>query len=125
MTVPAAPGRLLTAREREIVALIARGMTDAEIGSALWVATDTARGHVARILDKLEARSRAHAVARALETGQWWPDGASRVANERWIERLRESRSETTRARNRCKEFRGKYLSAREEIRALRSGERA
>ncbi|MEZ4321958.1 MAG: helix-turn-helix transcriptional regulator [Myxococcota bacterium] len=63
-------GALLSPREREIVALIAQGLTNARIGRRLGVSASTVRTHVERLLEKLHARSRAEAVARAHATGQ-------------------------------------------------------
>jgi DNA-binding NarL/FixJ family response regulator len=54
----------LTAREREILALLARGQTNAAIAQALMVREGTVKYHVKNVLRKLGARSRADAVAR-------------------------------------------------------------
>jgi len=54
----------LTAREREILALMARGRTNAQIAEALGVREGTVKYHVKNVLRKLGARSRADAVAR-------------------------------------------------------------
>lgn len=53
----------LTPRQRQIVALIARGATDKEIASALGIATATAQKHVTNILERLNVPNRAAAVA--------------------------------------------------------------
>jgi DNA-binding NarL/FixJ family response regulator len=58
---PEGAGRL-TARQREIVALIARGATDKEIGAALGIRTATAQKHVANLLRRLGVPNRAAAV---------------------------------------------------------------
>lgn len=55
----------LTARELEVVRLVARGLSDKEIGLALGVSEHTAHRHVANILAKLDVPSRAAAVAQA------------------------------------------------------------
>jgi DNA-binding NarL/FixJ family response regulator len=66
---PEGAGRL-TARQREIVALIARGATDKEIGAALGIRTATAQKHVANLLRRLGVQNRAAAV------GLLWKDEA-------------------------------------------------
>ncbi len=57
---------LLTAREREVVALLATGATNQTVARELVVSTDTVKTHVSNILRKLGASSRADAVARYL-----------------------------------------------------------
>lgn len=68
---PAGQAKLagLTPREREVLALIARGSSNREIATALVVEESTIRTHVKRILTKLELRDRIHAVIFAYETG--------------------------------------------------------
>jgi DNA-binding NarL/FixJ family response regulator len=71
----ARPGRsmreldLLTAREREIVALVAEGLSNDEIAARLVVSPATAKTHVSRAMVKLAARDRAQLVVLAYETG--------------------------------------------------------
>jgi DNA-binding NarL/FixJ family response regulator len=61
--------RSLTEREREVRALVARGLSYAEIGARLFVSAATAKTHVGRVLAKLHARDRSQLVAIAYETG--------------------------------------------------------
>jgi len=53
----------LTARERQVLALLAEGATNRQIGAALFMAEKTASVHVSRILSKLGVRSRTQAAA--------------------------------------------------------------
>jgi DNA-binding NarL/FixJ family response regulator len=68
--------KLLTDREREVLALVARGMTNEEIGQRLNVSYATAKTHVGRILTKLNARDRAQLVMLAYESGLVTPGTA-------------------------------------------------
>jgi DNA-binding NarL/FixJ family response regulator len=72
----AADGRLavLTAREREVVALVAQGLSNAEIAAELFMSPATARTHVSRAMTKLGARDRAQLVVIAYRTGLVSPD---------------------------------------------------
>ncbi|MFJ3403553.1 response regulator [Promicromonospora sp. NPDC090134] len=59
----------LTPREREVLALVAQGMTNAEIATALVVGVETVRTHVASVLAKLHARDRTQAVVLGYRAG--------------------------------------------------------
>lgn len=60
---------VLTAREREVLALVGQGMSNEEIGAALFLSPATARTHVSRAMVKLGARDRAQLVVIAYRTG--------------------------------------------------------
>ncbi|MFJ4656452.1 response regulator transcription factor [Nocardia sp. NPDC088792] len=68
---PAPPETLseLTEREREVMILVAEGLTNAEIAERLYMSPATARTHVSRILLKLNARDRTQLVVMAYESG--------------------------------------------------------
>jgi DNA-binding NarL/FixJ family response regulator len=57
---------MLTGREREILQLLADGMSNADVASKLFISQETVKSHVRHILAKLEADTRTHAVAIAL-----------------------------------------------------------
>ena len=59
----------LTEREREVLAAVARGLSNAEIGEELFMSHATAKTHVSRLLTKLDARDRAQLVMLAYEAG--------------------------------------------------------
>ncbi len=69
------PGRL-SERERTVVRLVALGNTGPEIAEELGIAHDTVRTHVRNAMTKVDARSRAHLVAKALGDGRVLGDGA-------------------------------------------------
>ncbi|MFZ4137445.1 response regulator [Streptomyces koyangensis] len=59
----------ITGREREVLTLVGRGMSNSEIARHLHISVATAKAHVARLFTKLEARDRVHLVITAYETG--------------------------------------------------------
>jgi DNA-binding CsgD family transcriptional regulator len=67
---PEPPGLAqLSARERELVILVARGATDAQIAAQLYIAVSTVRSHLDRIRDKTGCRRRADLTRMALQAG--------------------------------------------------------
>jgi DNA-binding NarL/FixJ family response regulator len=73
----------LTRRELEVLALVADGRTNREIGESLFIAEKTASVHVSRILGKLGVRSRVEAATAAQRLGVRAPQGERRVAQSR------------------------------------------
>ena len=70
-TRPAAPEgeHLPTAREIEVLQLVSEGLVNREIGDRLYLSEETVKSHVRHLLAKLQARSRAHAVAVGFRRG--------------------------------------------------------
>ena len=68
----------LTARGRDVLALVGRGMSNNEIGAELFLSPATARTYVSRLLAKLRARDRSRLVVLAYESGLITPGRAAR-----------------------------------------------
>jgi DNA-binding NarL/FixJ family response regulator len=66
---PRRPTTGLTDREREVLTLVGRGRSNAEIAADLYISVATAKSHVARLFTKLAARDRVHLVIIAYEMG--------------------------------------------------------
>ncbi len=62
-------GGVLSRREREVVTMVAAGMTNKQIAQRLFIAERTAEGHVERIRNKLGVRSRTEVATWAVERG--------------------------------------------------------
>jgi DNA-binding NarL/FixJ family response regulator len=66
---PAGAGQAPTPREIEVLQLVADGLANREIGERLFLSEETVKSHVRHLLAKLQARSRAHAVAAGFRRG--------------------------------------------------------
>jgi DNA-binding CsgD family transcriptional regulator len=66
---PAEAGAVLTAREHEVLRLMAEGLGNKAIAAALHISSHTAKYHVASVLAKLDVRSRTEAVTKGLREG--------------------------------------------------------
>ena len=68
---PTRAERRITAREHDVLELVANGCSTAEIARELWITEDTVRTHVKRMMVRLGARTRAHLVAIAFREQLW------------------------------------------------------
>jgi DNA-binding CsgD family transcriptional regulator len=71
-------GGALTPRQLDVVALLATGMSNQEIGRRLWISAHTVAGHIASVMAAVGARNRAELVARCYVAGllplSWPPE---------------------------------------------------
>jgi DNA-binding NarL/FixJ family response regulator len=74
---PAQPIEPLTDREEEVLSLVARGMTNAEIAEELYIGVTTVKTHVASLLTKLGARNRVEIAMWAYDTGRLTGDASA------------------------------------------------
>jgi DNA-binding CsgD family transcriptional regulator len=73
-------GHGLSPREREVLALASRGLSNADVSRALDLSIETVKSHMRRVLRKLGARNRCHAVALGYETGVLVPRATAEPA---------------------------------------------
>ena len=60
---------VLTAREREVLELLAQGLTNKEIATELFITTNTVKRHLKSIFEKLDVHTRSAAAAKAVDAG--------------------------------------------------------
>lgn len=70
-----ARNRSLSAREKEVLTLLSQGLTGVEIAERLYLSPETVRTHVRNAMTKLNASTRAHAIALAIKDGEISLDG--------------------------------------------------
>jgi DNA-binding NarL/FixJ family response regulator len=81
---PADPGTALSAREREILDLLAQGLSNKEIGARLDLSPFTVKNHLARVFEKLHVRCRTEAVMTYLRSAPRTAAGAPTSSSESW-----------------------------------------
>jgi DNA-binding NarL/FixJ family response regulator len=72
----------LTEREKEILKLLARGLSNAQMGEQLFLSETTVKSYVTRLLGKLDVRTRVQAVVLAYETGLVRPGEQSEALSD-------------------------------------------
>ena len=65
----AASLRALTAREKEVLALVAQGMSNVQIATTLYISEKTVKNHLSRVFEKLGVSDRTNAALLAVKTG--------------------------------------------------------
>src|SRR5918998_3690888 len=70
-----ARNRSLSAREKEVLSLLSQGLTGVEIAERLYLSPETVRTHVRNAMTKLNASTRAHAIALSIKDGEISLDG--------------------------------------------------
>jgi DNA-binding CsgD family transcriptional regulator len=65
-----ARNRPLSAREKEVLTLLSQGLTGVEIAQRLYLSPETVRTHVRNAMTKLNASTRAHAIALSIKSGE-------------------------------------------------------
>ena len=73
---------LLTGRQKEVLALVAEGLTNREIAGRLIISDNTVRNHISHLMGKLDMTRRAQAAAYAARRGIVGPDNQSRTGSE-------------------------------------------
>ena len=72
----------LTDREREVLRMVGRGHSNGEAADRLGLSVETVKSHMRRVLGKLGARNRCHAVALAYELGVFTPGGSAAMDDD-------------------------------------------
>lgn len=62
--------QVLSPRERQVLAMLARGLTGEQVAKELYISPETVRTHVRNAMEKLEAHTRTHAIVLALTSGE-------------------------------------------------------